>query len=138
MNAVAVLVGSLYGLAALGATYFVSMVASGLFTRSFYRIYARVLIGVCSVMVAAPLLKYVAGNPLAASLLLTVAGYLATGLLAYGVVRFNREFLQTVFLDRRLTAYFIFGTLANALVVTLVLLQESVGPTSARGTTDHF
>ena len=57
MNAVAVLVGSIYGLAAVASAYLVSMVASGLFARAFYRIYARVLIGICSIMMLAPLLQ---------------------------------------------------------------------------------
>ena len=135
MNDMAVLVGSFYGAIAIIAAYVVSMVASGLFARSFYRIYARVLIGICSIMMFAPLLKWMSPHPISTRILLTLTGYLAAGVLAYGVVRFNREYMKTVFLGRSLTAYFTFGTLANAMVITLVILHVAACPEGLRSRT---
>ena len=124
MNHLAVILGVLYGLAAAGTCYVVSMVASGLFARAFYRIYARVLIGICSAMLLVPLLRWISPDyPLTARLLLTATHYATLAVLGYGVVRFNREFMKTVFLEKHLTAYFTFGTLVNAAVVTAVLLH---------------
>ena len=123
LNPLAVILGILYGLAAAGTCYVVSMVASGLFARAFYRIYARVLIGICSAMLLVPLLRWISPHPLAARILLTAMHYATLAVLGYGVVRFNREFMKTVFLEKHLTAFFTFGTLVNAAVVTAVFLH---------------
>ena len=123
LNPLAVILGILYGLAAAGTCYVVSMVASGLFARAFYRIYARVLIGICSAMLLVPLLRWISPHPVAARILLTAMHYATLAVLGYGVVRFNREFMKTVFLEKHLTAFFTFGTLVNAAVVTAVFLH---------------
>ncbi len=49
--------------------------------------------------------------------------------LGYGVYRFNRDFMQRVYLGRKTTAYFIFGTLAYATVVTFAFLHVAVNGT---------
>ena len=126
MNIVSVLVGTACGLAAAGAFYFTSMIASALFARSFYRIYARVLVGICVVMLLVPFLRWVSPFPFIARVLLTTADYLAFSILGYGVLRFNREFMRSVFVERRFTAYFVLGTLSGAALVTLVFLHIAV------------
>ena len=59
-------------------------------------------------------------------MLLTGADYLVLLILGYGVVRFNREFIKNVFVERRFTAYFVLGTLSGAALVTLVFLHIAV------------
>ena len=138
MNSLAVVLGLLYGLAAAGAFYVVSMVASGLFARSFYRIYARVLIGICSAMLLVPLLRWVSPHPFTARMLLTATDYVTLAVLGYGVVRFSREFMKTVFLEKHLTAYFTFGTLANAALVTMFFLHIAAVVRTDPAETAHF
>ncbi len=126
MNIVSVMIGTACGLAAAGTFYFTSMIASALFARSFYRIYARLLVGICVVMLLVPFLRWISPLLFITRVLLTAADYLALLILGYGVVRFNREFMKSVFLDRRFTAYFVLGTLSGAALVTLVFLHIAV------------
>jgi hypothetical protein len=130
MDTMAIIVGLLLGLLSAAGCYGVSMIASGLFSRPIYRLYSRVLIGICCVMLLAPLLRWLSiENPMWGTIALAVAQYVAIAILGYGVYRFNREYLQRVFLRRKTTAYFIFGTLAYATVVTLVFLHVAVSGT---------
>ncbi len=127
MNTAAVLVGLFYGVISAVVCYVVSMVTSGIFARPFYRLYARVLIGICSVMLIAPGLRWMAStNPQLAALSLTMAQYAVMGVLGYGVLRFNRDYMKKLFLERKTAAYFTFGTLAYAAVVTLAFLHVAI------------
>ncbi len=127
MNTTAVLIGVFYGVISAVACYIVSMITSGLFARPFYRLYARVLVGICCVMLLAPGLRWLGGvNPELAAIALTLAQYAVMVVLGYGVFRFNRDYMKKVFLDRKTHAYFTFGTLANAAVVTLAFLHFSI------------
>ncbi len=140
MNGAAVFLGLLFGVVSAVVFYAVAMLTSGLFARPFYRLYARVLIGICCIMLAAPGLRWLATEwPLLGFAALALAQYLTAGMLFYGVYRFNRDYLQRVFLKRSATAYFTFGTLANAAVVTLAFLQISISGSPARIEQDeHF
>ena len=130
MNTAAVLIGLLYGVVSAVVCYVVSMVTSGLFARSFYRLYARVLVGICSVMLLAPGLRWVAiVDPGFATYGLTIAQYAVMGVLCYGVFRFNRDHLNRLFLEQKSAAYFTFGTLANAALVTLAFLHLAISQT---------
>ncbi len=127
MNTTAVLIGLFYGMMSAVICYVVSMVTSGLFARPFYRLYGRVLIGICSVMLLAPGLRWLASmDPQMATIGLTLAQYLVMAVLGYGVFRFNRNYMKKVFLRRTTTAYFTFGTLANAAIVTLAFLHVAI------------
>ena len=127
MNTTAVLLGLLYGIISTILCYVVSMVTSGMFSRPFYRLYSRILIGICSVMLLSPVLRWLAAtHPKMAVVGLTAAQYLVMGVLGYGVLRFNRDYMKKVFLKRSTTAYFTFGTLANAAIVTLGFLHIAV------------
>ena len=126
MNIVSVVIGTACGLAAAGTFYFTSAIASALFARSFYRIYARVLVGICMVMLLVPFLRWTSPSFFITRVLLAAADYLALLVLGYGVVRFNREFMKTVFLDRRFTAYFVLGSLSGAALVTVAFLHIAV------------
>ncbi|MCR9296285.1 MAG: hypothetical protein NXI32_26540, partial [bacterium] len=127
MNPTAIFFGLFYGIVSAVVFYVVSMLTSGLFARPFYRLYARVLIGICCVMMLAPPLRWLASlSPSWGFVSLTLAQYLAVGILMWGVFRFNRDFMQQIFLKRATVAYFTFGTLANALLVTLAFLQVAV------------
>jgi hypothetical protein len=56
--------------------YFVSMLTSGLFARPFYRLYSGLLIGICSLMLLSPGLRWLAlSDPQLAVLALTLAQY---------------------------------------------------------------
>lgn len=130
MNTTAVFVGLFYGILAVVLCYFVSMLTSGLFARPFYRLYSRVLIGICSLMLLSPGLRWLAlSDPQLAILALTFAQYGVIGVLGYGVYRFNREFLKRLFLERATAAYFTFGTLANAAVVTVAFMHVAISGT---------
>lgn len=130
MNTTAVFVGLFYGILSVALCYFVSMLTSGLFARPFYRLYSGVLIGICSLMLLSPGLRWLAlSNPQLAILALTVAHYSVIGVLGYGVYRFNRDYLKRLFLDRSTAAYFTFGTLANAAVVTIAFLHVAISGT---------
>ncbi|QDV46061.1 hypothetical protein Enr13x_59650 [Stieleria neptunia] len=130
MNPLAIAIGLVFGVVSAAAFYGVSMITSGLFARPFYRTYSRVLIGICCVMLLAPGLRLLASsNPMAGAIGLAMAQYLAMAILGYGVYRFNRDFIKRVFLRRRTTTFFIFGTLAYATVVTLTFLHVAVGGT---------
>ncbi|TWU39269.1 hypothetical protein [Novipirellula artificiosorum] len=127
MDITAVWIGLLYGVFSAMLCYVVAMMTSGLFARSFYRLYARELIAICSVMLSAPGLRWLANtNPHLASIALTLAQFAVAGILGYGVFRFNRDYMKGVFIGRSTAAYFTFGTLANAAVVTLTFLHLSV------------
>lgn len=130
MNTTAVFVGLFYGILSVVLCYVVSMLTSGLFTRPFYRLYSGVLIGICSLMLLAPVLRGLAlSGPQLAVLALTLAQYGVIGVLGYGVYRFNREYLKRLFLERSTAAYFTFGTLANAAVVTIAFLHVAISGT---------
>ena len=71
MNTMAIIIGLLLGLLSAGVCYGVSMLTSGLFARPFYRLYARVLIGICCVMLLAPALRILsAWSPIAGTIAL--------------------------------------------------------------------
>ncbi len=130
MNVLAIVVGLVFGVLSAAMCYGVSMITSGLFARPFYRLYSRVLIGICCVMLLAPALRWLAASsPMMGAIGLSIAQYLAVAVLGYGVYRFNRDYMQRVFLQRKTTAYFVFGTLAYATVVTLAFLHVAVGGT---------
>ena len=130
MNANAVLLGLLYGILSIGICYGISMVTSGLFVRPYYRLYARTLIGTCAVMLIAPGLRLLATyNPELATIALTGSQYLVIGIVGNGIVRFNRQYLRQVYLERATAAYFAFGTLAYAAIVTLGFLHIAVTTT---------
>ena len=123
MNIVSIVIGTACGLAAAGTFYFTSRIVAALFARSYYRIYTRVLVGICVVMLLGSFLRWISPFVFATRVLLTASDYLAVLILGYGVVRFNREFMKSVFLERRFTAYFFLGTLSGAALVTLVFLH---------------
>ncbi|MFO0911659.1 MAG: hypothetical protein U0795_01775 [Pirellulales bacterium] len=125
LNPIAVVIGLTYGAAAAAGGYYVSQLAAGLFARPFYRIYARVLIGICAVMMVSPALRLVASWPIAAHLVLMVADYAVMLVLGYGIILFNRKYLAKLSVDRPVVVYFTFGTLAYAALATLVMLQVS-------------
>ncbi len=130
MNTLAIVIGLVYGVLSAAVCYGVSMITSGLFARPFYRLYSRVLIGICCVMLLAPALRWLAASsPMMGAIGLSIAQYLAVAVLGYGVYRFNRDYMQRVFLQRKTTAYFVFGTLAYATVVTLAFLHVAVSGT---------
>ncbi|KAA5542093.1 hypothetical protein FYK55_14890 [Roseiconus nitratireducens] len=131
MNTPAVFIGLFYGVLSAVVCYVVSMITGGLFARPFYRLYSRFLIAICSVMLLAPGLRWVAmsSDGKTATILLTLAQYLVVGILGYGVFRFNRDFMKRLFFKRHTAAYFIFGTLANATLVTLAFLHVAVTAT---------
>jgi hypothetical protein len=131
MNTPAVALGIFYGIVSVVICYGVSLVTSGLFARPFYRLYAKVLIGTCSVMLLAPGLRWLActADPQIAAIALTLTQYLVVAVVGYGTVRFNRDYLRQVFLQRKATAYFTFGTMANAAIVTLAFLHVSITAT---------
>lgn len=134
MNTIAVLLGLFYGILSIVACYLVAMITSGLFSRPFYRLYARLLIAICAVMLAAPGLRWLATvSPQWAVIGLTAVHYVTLAVLAYGVFRFNRDYMKRVFMDRSSTAYFVFGTLANATIVTLGFLHVAVSGTPGWG-----
>lgn len=54
----------------------------------------------------------------------------------WGVFLFNRDYLPQIFLKRTTTAYFTFGTLANALIVVLAFLQVAVSGAPTWGILD--
>ena len=127
MNAFAVTMGLSYAVLSAFLCYVVSLLASGLFAKQFYRLYARVLIGICCAMMLAPPLRYIASLHAAwATIGLTIAQYVVVAVLGFGVYRFNRDYMKKVFLRRNATAYFTFGTLANAAIVSLALLHVAV------------
>jgi hypothetical protein len=130
MNTTAVFVGLFHGILSVVLCYFVSMLTSGIFARPFYRLYSGVLIGICSLMLLSPGLRWLAlSDPQLAVLALTLAQYSVIGVLGYGVYRFNREYLKRLFLERTTAAYFTFGTLANAAVVTIAFLHVAISGT---------
>ncbi len=128
MNMTAVLVGLFYGLiSAVRVLCRVDGHIGAVCASPFYRLYARVLIGICSVMLLAPALRWLAiAEPQLAVFGLTLAQYAVMGVLGYGVFRFNRDYMKKVFLNRKSAAYFTFGTLANAAVVSLAFLHAAV------------
>ena len=127
MDTTAVIFGVFYGMVSTAVCYVVSMLTSGLFVRSFYRLYARVLIGICCIMMLAPALRWLAlTQPLAATFCLAGAQYLTVGIMGYGVFWFNCIYMKEVFLKRPAAAYFTFATLTNAAIVTLAFLQVAV------------
>lgn len=131
MNTLAVALGIFYGIVSAVTCYGLSLVTSGMFARPFYRLYAKVLIGTCSVMLLAPGLRWLAStaDPQIATLALTLAQYFVVAVVGYGAVRFNREYMRQLFLQRKTAAYFTFGTLANAAIVTLAFLHVSITAT---------
>jgi hypothetical protein len=131
MNAIAVSIGLFYGVISAIICYVVSMITAGLFAREFYRLYARVLIGVCSLMLVAPGLRWFANaDPQLAVLCLTLSQYAVMFVLGFGVFRFNRNYMKNTFLERNRVAYFAFGTLAYAATVTLAFLHLSITGTA--------
>ena len=84
MNPAAVSLGVLYGVVSAVVCYVLSQITSGLFARPFYRFYSRVLIGICSVMLVAPGLRWLAmSNPRVASIGLTFALYAILAILSF-------------------------------------------------------
>ena len=109
MNTPAVIIGLVLCVLSAVTCYGVSMVASGLFSRSFYRTYSRILISICCVMLLAPALRWLAAtSPLMGAIGLSIAQYLAVAILGYGVYRFNRDYIKRVFLQRTTTILFCF------------------------------
>lgn len=124
MNTPALLTGLLYGAVTAVTCYFISLITAGLFGRSFYKTYARILIIICSVMLTAPGLAWMAKqNESFAIFGLSLAHYAVMLVLGYGIVHFNREHLKATLLDRQSHAYFTFGTLAYATIITLLFLH---------------
>ncbi|MEY4568105.1 MAG: hypothetical protein RLY14_3075, partial [Planctomycetota bacterium] len=127
MNTSALIIGLLYGMVTAGVCYVVSLVTAGLFGRTFYKLYARILIGICSVMLIAPGLQLIATqNEFFATFGLCLSQYTVMAVLGYGVIRFNREHLKKSVTERPTLAYFTFGTLAYAAMITLGFLHLAI------------
>ena len=74
MNTLAIVIGLAFGILSAVLFYGVSMVTSGLFARPFYRLYSRVLIGTCCVMLLAPALRWLAASsPMMGAIRLSIA-----------------------------------------------------------------
>jgi hypothetical protein len=120
------LVGTIWGATALAGLHVAARLALGPFARASAPAYARLMAGICSVTLAAPLLRALTGSEHAATLVLAVADYAAAGILIAGIARFGGELIGGMFIDRRLAAYLVVGSLTHALLVVLTCLHLAV------------
>ncbi|HBZ54081.1 MAG TPA: hypothetical protein DEO88_01640, partial [Syntrophobacteraceae bacterium] len=97
--------------------YFATMLASGIMDRSLQGRHPQLFLGLSATQVALPLLERFPSWPLLAMLHI-----LLLGLLAYGIVLFARDWLRSIFVERRKIAYYAAGTFVYAALVSFVHL----------------
>ena len=120
------LVGILSALMVTGGLYFATMLASGVMERSLQGRHPRVFLALAATQMAVPVLVHFPFWPLLAFL-----HSVLMGLLAYGLVLFTKEWLQSIFVERRKVAYYAAGTLVYAAVVSFLHLTWGYGSPAA-------
>lgn len=111
------IVGGLVTAVVLGGLYFATMLASGVMDRSLQGRHPQIFLALAAVQLAVPLLVR-----FPSWLLLAFLHLLLLGLLAYGLVLFTRDWLHSIFVERRKIAYYAAGTLVYAALVSFVHL----------------
>jgi hypothetical protein len=109
--------GVVAAVSALGVFLFAAQVVSGVVDRALRGTHARVFLGLSAVQLALPLVDRWPLWPVLAVLHLSLLG-----LLAYGLLRYGREWMHSIFVERRAVAYFAGGTLVYAALVSFVHL----------------
>ncbi|MGE0824650.1 MAG: hypothetical protein AB7G75_19875 [Candidatus Binatia bacterium] len=113
-------IGSLTTLVDFVVLFYATMLVSGVIDRSLQRQHPHLFFGLTGVQVAAPFLSWA---PSWYAVATTHAVLL--GLLAYGLHVFVRDWLQSIFVDRRKIAYYAAGTLVYAAIVSFIHLTWS-------------
>jgi len=116
-------IGAAATLVALAAFLFAAQVVSGVTDRALQGAHPRFYVALAAVQLALPLLARWPAWPVLMALHL-----LLLGLLAYGLVRYARGWMRSIFLDQRKVAYFAGGTLLYAGLVSFVHLTWGAGP----------
>jgi hypothetical protein len=98
--------------------YYITSLVSGVMDRFLQGRHPQLFLALTAGQVAVPLLTDYPSWPLLA---LTHCALL--GILAYGAQQFTREWLQSIFTERRKVAYYAIGTLVYAAVVSFVHLS---------------
>jgi hypothetical protein len=109
--------GLLTTVAVLGGLYFATMLVSGVMDRSLQGRHPQIFLSLAAVQLAVPLLIH-----FPSWLLLAALHLLLLGLLAYGLLLFTRDWLHSIFVERRKIAYYAAGTLVYAAVVSFIHL----------------
>jgi hypothetical protein len=99
----------------LATFYYAAQLVSGIVHRSLQGDYARLFLAIAGLQLTAPLVARWPSWPVLAALHVFLLG-----LVAYGLVRFARGWLQTVFVDHKKVTLFAGGALLYAAVVTFV------------------
>lgn len=116
-------IGLAAALAALVVFGFAAQVISGVVDRALRGTYARLFLALAAAQLAVPLLARWPAWPLLA------AAHLALlALLAYGLVRYAREWMRSIFVDQRSIAYFAGGSLLYAALISFVHLTWGTAP----------
>ncbi|QTA92726.1 Uncharacterized protein dnm_088150 [Desulfonema magnum] len=109
--------GILMIMANVSIFYWAAQLASGIMDRSLQGPHARVFMGLAIVQIAVPMAARIPGWYVLLLIHLTLSG-----LLGYGLIRFIRDWLKSIFLDQRKLAYYSTGTLVYAAIVSFVHL----------------
>ncbi len=116
-------VGLLTAALAVGVFLFAAQVVAGVTDRALQGAHPRVFLGLSSVQLALPLLDRWPAWPLLAALHLSLLG-----LLGYGLVSYARDWMRSIFVERRTIAYFAAGTLIYAALISFVHLTWGAVP----------
>lgn len=108
-----IVLGSVVTGASLGGLFYATMLVSGVMDRALQGQHPRLFLALVATQLAVPLLQAFPSWPL-----LAVAHCVVLGLLAYGLVRFVRDWLHTLFVEQQKGAYYAAGTLVYAAVVS--------------------
>lgn len=110
-------IGVLASALAAGVFYVAAQIVAGVVERTLRDTFARLFLGLAALQLLIPLLARWPAWPLLALLHLVLLL-----LLAYGLIRYAREWVNSIFVDRRAVAYFAAGSLLYAAVVSFVHL----------------
>ncbi len=97
--------------------YWAAQLASGIMDRSLQGTHARLFMALAVFQAVVPITARIPGWHLQALAHLTLSG-----LLGYGLIRFIRDWLKSIFLDQRKLAYYAAGTLVYAALVSFAHL----------------
>ncbi len=114
LTAVAILVAALV----LAASYFSAALTSGMMDRSLQGAHAKIFLLLGIPQFAAPVIIALPSWPFLGLFHLALLG-----LMGYGLLRFSRDWIQSIFVDQRKIAYYASGTLVYSALVSWVYLS---------------
>jgi hypothetical protein len=132
-NGIFISTAAIVALIVLGGFAVAVRLASGLIDRSLTKEHPRLFMGMTALQFFVPLL-----NPLLHWLWLAALHLILLAVLAYGLQRFTRHWLRSIFIDKRKIAYYAAGTLIYAALVSFIHLTLGAGMDLPKGYAGPF